>query len=222
MAKYTLIEFPSEQEFIDHAVADFMRLATDAIAARGKFSVALSGGGTPKAIYEALVKLDIDWTKVHFYFGDERYVSHVDPMSNFAMVQKSLFCHINLPNPNIHSINTDQPDPHEAAKAYENHIGDMRFDLVYLGIGADGHTASIFPGILVPENQKVSAFYVHKLGGYRISLLPNFINTAHQIRFLVSGASKKPVLEYIMQEPELPLKYPCQLIRACEILAHAI
>lgn len=222
MAQYSLLNFNTESEFLEYALAEFKALSEDAIAKRGKFSVVLSGGNTPKVLLQALAQSSIDWSKIHLYWGDERYVSHLDPASNFGLAQKSLLSHIAIPPGNIHAIPVDFPDPHEAAKKYEEIIKNVQFDLVYLGIGIDGHTASLFPGISYPTNTQVSAFFVHRLGTYRISMMPDRLNEAREIRFLVSGPTKKPVLDYILQAPEPPLRYPCQLIRACPILAYGI
>ncbi len=222
MAQYSLLNFDSEGQFVDYAVSEFKTIAQDAIAKRGKFCVALSGGNTPKIFYQALAKAEIDWSKIHIYWGDERYVSHSDPSSNLGMAQKNLLFHISIPAANIHAIPTQYPDPHEAAKKYEELITPVQLDLVYLGIGADGHTASLFPGVSFPTNTKVSAFFVRQLGVYRISMMPDTINEAKEIRFLVAGPGKKPVLDYITQSPEPPHRYPCQLIRSCTILAHGV
>ena len=220
MAQYSLLKFDSENEFTQHAVLEFKTLSQEAISKRGKFSVVLSGGNTPKILFQALAKSDIDWSKIHLYWGDERYVSHSDPSSNFGATERALISQISISATNIHPIPIDLRDPHEAAKKYEETIKNIQFDLVYLGIGPDGHTASLFPGISLPVNTKVSALYVHKLGTYRISLMPDCINSAKEIRFLVSGPGKKHILDYITQTPEPPIKYPCQLIRDCTILAH--
>ena len=222
MAQYALLRFASESEFLEHAIDDFKALSQKAILKRGKFSVALSGGNTPKVLFEALAKTEIDWSKIHFYWGDERYVPYADPASNFGMAQKILFSHINIPAANIHPIPVGSQDPHEAARKYEDLIKNLQFDLIYLGIGLDGHTASLFPGILLPTNTKVSALYVHKLASYRISLMPDCINSAREIRFLVSGSGKQAILDYITQVPEPPTRYPCQLIKDCTIFAYGV
>ena len=222
MAQYDLLKFNSENEFIEHAITEFKTLSQEAISKRGKFSVVLSGGNTPKILFGALAKAEIDWLKIHIYWGDERYVAHSDPASNFGMAQKILLSHIDIPVTNIHPIPVDLQDPHEAAKKYEDLIKNIQFDLVYLGIGPDGHTASLFPGISLPTNTKVSALYVHKLGTYRISLMPDCINSTREIRFLVSGTGKQPILDYITQVPEPSMRYPCQLIKACTILAYGV
>lgn len=222
MAQYSLLKFDSDAQFAGHAVSDFKHLAQDAIAKRGKFCVALSGGNTPKIFFQALAKSELDWSKIHLYWSDERYVSHSDSASNFGMAQKNLISHIAIPSTNIHAIPTQFSDPHEAAKKYEELLTQTQMDLVYLGIGADGHTASLFPGVSFPTNTKVSAFFVRKLDIYRISMMADYINEAKEIRFLVSGQDKKPVLDYITQIPELPSRYPCQLIRSCTILAHGV
>ena len=119
MAQYTLLKFDSEQQFLAHAVHEFKSLAEDAITKRGKFCVGLSGGTTPKILFEALSKAEIDWSKIHLYWSDERYVSHSDPESNYGMAHKHLLSHINIPAVNIHGIPTELADPHEAAKKYE-------------------------------------------------------------------------------------------------------
>lgn len=222
MAQYSLLNFDSEEQFLEHTISDFKNIAQDAIAKRGRFNVALSGGNTPKVFFQALQKNDVDWSKIHLYWSDERYVSHSDPSSNFGMVQKILLSHITIPLSNIHGIPVNSPDPHEAAKKYEELVSPIQMDLVYLGIGADGHTASLFPGVSFPTNTKVSAFFVRKLGDYRISMMADYINEAKEIRFLVSGHDKKTVLDYITQIPEPPSRYPCQLIRSCTILAHGV
>jgi 6-phosphogluconolactonase len=222
MAQYSLLKFDSDAQFVEQAVLDFKNLAQDAIAKRGKFCVALSGGNTPKIFLQALAKSEIDWSKIHLYWSDERYVSHSDPSSNFGMAQKNLLSHITIPPTNVHAIPTQFPDPHEAAKKYEELLTQTQMDLIYLGIGADGHTASLFPGVSFPTNTKVSAFFVRKLDVYRISMMADYINEAREIRFLVSGQDKKPVLDYITQTPEPPSRYPCQLIRSCTILAHGV
>ncbi|MEI6805591.1 MAG: 6-phosphogluconolactonase [Myxococcaceae bacterium] len=222
MAQYSLINFDSETEFVDHVVSEFKSLAQDAIAKRGRFNVALSGGNTPKIFFQALLKNEFDWSKIHLYWSDERYVSHSDPSSNFGVVHRILLSHILIPLANIHGIPVESPDPHEAAKKYEELLSQTQMDLVYLGIGSDGHTASLFPGVSFPTNTKVSAFFVRKLGDYRISMMADYINEAREVRFLVSGQDKKPVLDYITQTPEPPVRYPCQLIRSCTILAHGV
>ncbi|MBL4818812.1 MAG: 6-phosphogluconolactonase [Deltaproteobacteria bacterium] len=222
MAKYTLIDFPSEDKFIKHAVADFKALSTEAIAQRNRFNVALSGGNTPKGLYEALANAEINWNKIHIYMGDERYVDVTHPDSNYGMFKRTLLSKIKIQEGNIHPIETHFLDPHESARQYEEELGNITLDLVYLGIGADGHTASLFPGSLIPTTQQVAAFFVAKLGNYRISLLPDLINTAREIRFLVSGTSKKPILDHILQEGEPAIKYPCQHIKGCEILAYGL
>ncbi len=222
MAKYTLINFPSEETFLEHAVEDFRALATDAIAKRGAFRVALSGGNTPKPFYKALSEAQIDWSKIHIYVSDERYVPLSDPTSNFGSIERSLISHIQIPKSNLHPVLTGCVDPHEAARLYELELSKVKLDLVYLGIGADGHTASLFPGLLIPTTHKVAAFYVPKMASYRISMVPDLINESENIRFLVSGPGKKHILDYILTQGDVPHKYPCQFIKGCEIFGLGI
>lgn len=222
MAKYNLVNFETEDEFVNHIVTEFKTLADEAISARGKFQVALSGGHTPAPVLTALKKVELDWSKIHIYWSDERYVSHSDTESNFGMAKRLLLSHIAIPELNIHGIDTSLVDPHESAKKYEELIRDIQMDLIYLGIGSDGHTASLFPGISFSFVAKVSAIFVRKLGTYRISMLPDYINSAREIRFLVSGSDKRTVLSHLVRAKDSDVTYPCQLIRACTIVTHGV
>ncbi|MBH1988488.1 MAG: 6-phosphogluconolactonase [Myxococcaceae bacterium] len=222
MAKYNLINFESESEFARYAAEEFNTLAEQAIAERGRFNVALSGGRTPKPVWEALKTIPVDWSRVHIYWSDERYVPIEHPRSNAGSAKHDLLDHVPVSKAHIHAIETGLADPHECALRYAKNLEELRLDLVYLGIGTDGHTASLFPGISLPVNSKVAAIYVARQGEYRITLLPDAINQAREIRFLVSGPEKKMILEQVLQASEDQVLYPCQRIRSCPILAFEV
>ena len=137
------------------AAAELAQVAASAIAARGRFDLALARGSTPRRLYEILAsdfRDRIDWSRTHLFWGDERYVPEGDPLSNFRMARKALIDPLGIAAANVHSMSTSFADPDDAARAYEKtlraHFGDgvPQFDLVLLGMGPEGHTASLFPG----------------------------------------------------------------------------
>jgi len=202
-------------ELARKAAEQFAALADAAIARLGRFTVALSGGSTPRAVYSLLASTEfsrqIDWPRVHLFWGDERCVPPDHPQSNFRMVQETLLAKIPIPPGNIHRM-IGEREPAEAAAAYETELrkffavkrGDCPcFDLIFLGLGEDGHTASLFPGTPAPDETKrwVTAVYVEKLQSYRLTLTLPLINAATNVTFLVSGASKAPIVGRIMRAP---------------------
>ncbi len=200
--------FRNKSELGKNAAQQFIRIAADSIKKNGRFSVALSGGSTPKMMYKELVQNfanQLDWRNVHFFWSDERYVplSHAD--SNAGMARKYLLEPLKIENKNIHYIPTNFQDAHRAAMLYEkeilNHFGSNspRFDLVLLGLGDDGHTASLFPGTqaLAERKHLVVGNWVEKFQSWRITFTYPLINMAETIVFLVSGKSKTPVVHDI-------------------------
>jgi len=194
------------------AAEQFVALAGAANARRGRFAVALSGGSTPTALYALLVSAEyrnrLDWSRVHLFWGDERCVPPDHPESNFRMVQESLLSKVEIPRENIHRM-AGEKDPQAAAADYENELrrffsppqdGVPRFDLIYLGLGEDGHTASLFPGTAaLSENQNwVTIAYVGRLQAHRLTLTLPVINAAAQITFLVSGKSKRAIVKQLL------------------------
>lgn len=187
---------------------EFIRCAREAIAGRGRFTVALSGGSTPKGVYSLLAQENnLPWNKVHFFFGDERHVPPDHPDSNYRMVVESILSKIQIPAGNVHRVLAEQ-DAGLAAERYEGELKALfgavpwpRFDLVMLGIGPDGHTASLFPGsAALNENSRwVMANWVEKFNSYRITLTFPVINQASEILFLVAGEDKSPVLKEVLQ-----------------------
>lgn len=212
------------QLLIRSAAEHFVSLYEVAVADHQHFSVALSGGSTPKALYEILTEETfsryIDWSLVHVFWGDERCVppDHVD--SNYHMARVVLLDHVALPLGNIHRIHGES-DPEQAALDYEKtlrgffHTGDqVRLDLVLLGMGDDGHTASLFPetAALDEVERLVAANYVPKLGAWRITLTARAINAAQHVMFLVSGSAKASVLQEVLEGPRQARELPAQLI----------
>ncbi|MBC8448967.1 MAG: 6-phosphogluconolactonase [Chloroflexi bacterium] len=196
------------------AAENFVVLAREAIAARGRFLVALAGGSTPRAAYELLATepfaASVDWTRVHLFWGDERCVPPDHPDSNYRMARETLLDRVQIPAANVHRMRCELA-PQQAAAAYERELEkalgeDGRFDLILLGLGTDGHTASLFPGAaaLGERERRVLAVYVEKLKAWRVTLTLPVINTARHVIFLVSGTSKAETLARVRASEPLP------------------
>jgi 6-phosphogluconolactonase len=186
----------------------------------------LSGGSTPRLLYELLAdprelfREQIAWDQTHFFFSDERHVPPDHPDSNYRMANEALFSHVPVPPLNIHRVVAENTDAEQAALNYE---ADLRksfgeaipaFDLVLLGLGEDGHTASIFPGSPVLHETKrwVAAPWVEKLNSYRITMTLPVLNHGQSVLFLVTGASKSEILRTVMNTDRNPDLYPAQAI----------
>lgn len=197
--------------------------AKQAIQQHGKFSFVLSGGSSPKKLFELLAsdayRSKIEWKKVFFFFGDERNVPADHPDSNFLMSKKALFDPLNIASGQVFRMNTDL-EPAAAAQAYEQtlktYFGDkpVRFDLVLLGLGDNSHTASLFPHSSVLHEKKalVKEIYVEEVKMFRITLTAPCINQAARIAFLVYGASKAEAVRHILEDKQDIEEYPAQLI----------
>jgi 6-phosphogluconolactonase len=214
------------QDLAHRAAELFAILAGRAIAARGRFHVALSGGETPRTLFGLLAGPDyvgrIDWEHVHLFWGDERHVPPDDAASNYGMTRQALLDHVPIPPANVHRIQGELP-AEEAAQRYEQELrssfglgaGELpRFDLVLLGMGDDGHTASLFPGVALPDepDRLVAAPWVPKLNAYRITLTPRVLNNAAVVAFLVAGAGKAGRLHEVIEGPRQPDNLPSQRI----------
>ena len=230
-------EFPDIESLNNFAAERFVEIAKESIEKRKSFVVALAGGSTPKSLYQLLAsdkfKDKIDWSKVFFFFGDERNVLPEDPESNFRMINESLFERLQIPDTggfrwkdtNIIRWNTETKDVNEVAEDYETAIYVFfaldeeerfpRFDLILLGMGADGHTASLFPFTEALHNtEKIAvANYVEKLQTTRLTFTFSTINNAANIIFLVAGAEKAETLKKVLQGEFQPLKFPSQNVR---------
>ena len=219
---------PSLEALSREAAARFQRLAGQSIASAGRFSVALSGGSTPRALYRLLAEPPfrgaIDWARVHIFWGDERFVPPNHPDSNYRAALEALVSRVPIPTENVHRIPTKVTDPKTAAAQYEETLrrffappeGEVpRFDLVLLGLGPDGHTASLFPGspALDEDSRLVVATYVSKLAAWRLTLTPPVLRGARHVIFLVSGPDKAAVLRDVLEGPHDPHRLPAQLVR---------
>jgi len=212
------------------AADEFTRAARQAVAERGRFCVALAGGTTPRGAYVLLAEDDarqppqrLPWEKIHLFFGDERHVPPGDPESNYRMVREALLDHIAIPEPNIHRMEGELP-PQEAADAYQQLLresfalrpGELpRFDLILLGMGPDGHTASLFPGsqALAETSRLVAANWIEKFHDFRLTLTFPVLNHAAEVLFLVSGASKAEMLRHVLEGEPAGAAYPAQRVR---------
>lgn len=202
-------EIIHSQRFVSDAVDLIVRKARAAIAQHGAFRLALSGGRTPRKIYTDLARTGLPWDQVFISFGDERCVPPDDAQSNYRMARESLLDPASIPAANVLRIRGELP-PEEAAAACEaelravtQSIGETRFqhDLLLLGIGEDGHTASLFPGTAALEEagRNVVANFVPKLSAHRITFTFPLINAARHVCFLVDGNEKAPVIEAILR-----------------------
>jgi 6-phosphogluconolactonase len=209
----------------------FAQTVNTAIKKRGRCTVVLSGGNSPKKLYELLASADysqqIDWDKIYFFFGDERYVPFTDPENNGNMAKKNLFEPLMIPDANIFYINTAVP-PEESAKKYAQRIlsyfknDPVKFDLVLLGLGDNSHTASLFPHTPVLKEKKalVSAVYIKELSSYRITMTAALINEAHAIAFLVYGEAKAIAVHNVLEGEKDFETYPAQLVAPEEGTIH--
>lgn len=219
------------------AANDFVIRSNSAIQKNGKCCVALSGGNTPKSLFQVLsvpkpdgVLDQIDWQRIHLFWGDERYVSKSSSTSNFRMTQEYLLLKVPIPKENVHPIPTKDPDPEVSAANYEDLLKDEFgiaegelpiFDVIYLGLGPDGHTASLFSGTKVVQSycdgtenaaRLVASAWVEEFKMYRITLTPSVINNAWCVQFLISGADKSETLKEVIKGAYRPDKFPAQLI----------
>ena len=211
------------------AAAEFLQAAEEAVRERGAFSVALSGGSTPKTLYgllasNPLLQAKVPWRKVQFFFGDERHVPPDNPESNFRMANEAMLAKAPIDSKQVHRVKAEKRNAAEAAAEYEDDLrasfalaaGQFpRFDLVLLGMGPEGHTASLFPGTkaLKEERSLVVSNWVGKLYTDRITLTPPVLNNAARIVFMVHGVEKAPALKAVLEGPYEPDQLPAQIIR---------
>jgi 6-phosphogluconolactonase len=222
------VEILDDLDGVARAAADlFMELAQAVTAGGGVFNVALSGGTTPRALNELLATSPylelVDWSKVHFFWGDERLVPPDDAESNYRMARETLLSHLPVSENQIHRIPTELGDPEAVASRYEEELqrafqlspGQLpQFDLIFLGMGPDGHTASLFPhtaGLEVTD-RLVIANYVPRLASYRITLTAPVINEAAVVVFLAAGSDKAAALASVLEGPRDPDEFPAQRI----------
>lgn len=207
--------------------AEFFRLAKECVATQGRFTVALAGGSTPQAAYTLLssdpYRAVMPWEQIFFFWGDERPVPPDHPESNYRMAYEALLSKVPVPSTHIYRIQAEQ-GAQQAAEDYEKQLRQFfrlatdeypRFDLILLGMGPDGHTASLFPGTnAVHETTRlVLAPWIAKLQSFRITLTPPVLCNAAQIIFGVGGAEKAEALQHVLQGTYQPDLYPAQLVK---------
>jgi 6-phosphogluconolactonase len=222
---------PDKRALMETGAVAFAEAARAAIAAHGRFVTALSGGSTPRALFELLATerfaASIDWGRVHVCWGDERAVPPDADASNYRMAREALLDHVPIPPSQVYRIRSEEP-PVIAAEAYERTLRTLfatpagpprpvagaRFDLVLLGMGDNGHTASLFPGLhAVREAERwVVAESVAEVGMWRITLTPVVLNGAAEVLFLVSGGDKASMLHRVLDGPVRPGAYPAQIV----------
>jgi 6-phosphogluconolactonase len=209
------------------AAEEVIRAATDAVAQRGRFAIALSGGSTPKNLYTLIAanaSASLPWDRMFFFWGDERHAPPDHPDSNYRMAYEALLSKIPIPPGNVFRIPAENPDAAAAAEAYEQMLrkffalapGEFpRFDLILLGLGPDGHTASLFPetAALQEKSRLAVANWVEKLKTSRITFTLPVLNAARCIAFLVSGTDKAGVLHEVLEGNAPGEKYPSKLVR---------
>ena len=201
-----------------------LEASTRATSSKETFSIALSGGSTPKTLYQLLAdpaqrfREQFPWSSTHFFWTDERHVGPDDPESNYRMAQEAMLSHVPIPQINIHRIYGELKNAERAATDYEAELkktfgNSPRIDLVLLGMGADGHTASIFPGseVLNETNSLVAAPWVDKLNSYRLTMTLPVLNNAQEVLLLVSGEEKAETLNRVLTGSEH--QYPVQKIK---------
>jgi len=220
--------FEGPTQLFKAAAAEFASLAQTAVRENDRFAVALSGGSTPKGMYSVLasgVIPNLPWQKTYFFWGDERHVPPDHPDSNFRMVKEALLSKVPVPLENIFRIHAELPSAEDAARAYERGLREFfhlkpgefpRFDLVLLGLGPEGHTASLFPGspALTDENHLVAANWVGKLNTDRITFTLPVLDNAKCIVFLASGKEKAAIVHQVLENPAADL--PAQRVRPLE------
>jgi 6-phosphogluconolactonase len=199
----------------------FVMKSSEAVAERGFFTIALSGGSTPKLLYQLLAdpnepfRDQVPWPSIHFFWTDERHVLPDHAESNYRMANEAMLAHVPVSTDNVHRVMSENPNAEAAAEDYEQMLLRIvpgkppRFDLILLGAGTDGHTASIFPEseVLRETKRLMAATWVEKLKSYRITMTLPLINNAALVMFLVSGAEKAEIMKEVLRGPK---RYPAQ------------
>ena len=227
--RFTEVRVMADAQAMARAAAElFVRSARSAVEAHGRFAVALSGGSTPRAVFNLLaidaeLRNAMPWNHVHLFWGDERHVPPESAESNYCMTREALLDRVPIPRENVHPIVSSFGDAVELARAYELALerwfglgaGALpAFDLVLLGLGADGHTASLFPDSAALDERKrlVVANWIERFSAFRITRSAPVLNAARAVVFLVAGADKASALREVLHGPHVPRRLPAQLI----------
>jgi 6-phosphogluconolactonase len=228
-----IIRVFADAEAVSRAAAqEFVRCAGPAIAARGRFAVALSGGSTPRRLYQLLAaepfRAQVDWSRVDFFWGDERCVPPDHPDSNYRMAREAMLEKLPVPADRVHRMEAERADRDAAARDYEQTLARVlgvpaggeppALDLILLGLGPDGHTASLFPhtAALAEKSRWVVVNYVPKFNTDRLTLTAPVLNQAREVLFLVAGADKAEPLAEVLEGPPDPERLPAQMIRPAQ------
>lgn len=217
--------FPSDEELFRASAEKFCEIGEQSIREHGRYTVALSGGSTPKGLHHELATTfakELPWEKVFFFWGDERHVPPDFPESNFRMAKETLLSKLPIPADHIFRMRGELPDANQAAAMYEQWLREFfhpapgqipRIDFILLGIGPDGHTASLFPGTKALEEKQhlVVGNYVAVHSTWRITCTYPVLNNAANVMFLVDGASKADIVRTALKDPSANL--PCQGVK---------
>jgi 6-phosphogluconolactonase len=222
--------FPDIDALSRAALEELLRDLSAAIQQRGRGAIALSGGHTPEKMYALWAanekyRNETDWNRVHFFWGDERYVPQSDPLSNYRMTREALLSHVPIPAANVHAAPTSLPTPEQAAEAYDQELRKYfgsaapAFDVTLLGLGPEGHTASLFPDSPALEEKKrwVVPVRVAAVPPNRLTFTLPVLNSSRNTYFLVAGENKRPILSALRAEPDGgPSAYPAGRIRPAD------
>jgi 6-phosphogluconolactonase len=213
---------------LSHDAAEYVvRIVTESIKTHGRFTIALSGGSTPRKLYGLLgnepYRSQIDWTPVHIFWSDERCVPPDNEESNYHMAHELLLSKISIPAVQVHRMPADMPNRNAAAREYEDEMrrvfetdGVPNFDLIQLGMGPEGHTASLFPhqASLHEQQRLIIPVSVPKPPPDRLTFTPPLLNAARNVLFLVTGSDKADTLHAVLEGPYNPDEYPAQIVRS--------
>lgn len=229
MSSPTVLIEESTEALTDRVAERIAARASEAIAAHGRFTWVLSGGATPRALYTLLAgaprfRSAVDWQRVHFFWGDERHVRPDAPQSNYRMANDAMLSRLSIPAGHVHRIAGELATAEASALAYDEDLAQFfdlkagsfpRFDFVLLGMGSDGHTASLFPGTpaLAEARRRVLAPWVEKLKEFRVTLSAPVFNAAAAVLFLVAGSEKARTVRTALEGSRALNGLPCQLIQ---------
>ena len=219
----------ADLEELSRRAAEFVAQYVISLAKKkDRVSIALCGGETPRGLYQHLARdnfqITIPWRQIHLFWGDERWVSLQHKESNYRLAYEALISRVPIPPENVHPMVGETTDPQKAADAYEKKLRGFfgssrerwpRFDLAILGIGTDGHTASLFPGLPVLKEKKrwVTALYIEKVRSYRLTLTLSVFNHAAQVIFLAAGREKAPIIKEGLATDHPQAHFPYRLIK---------